>query len=150
MQQQTMPLLKRHRLLLKLLLKCYRYFDRHHDRLVHRCLRERNWDQLVPLYRELEFNFLLKQAPKEISKPTVKTTKKAQVQEATLDLFASIETPSESIVNDEVTNPNPQIEDRLAAYLLNPELAFNPNIPVQWDALKADSALSASIPGRTA
>lgn len=103
--------------------------------------QERNWDQLVPLYRELEFNSLLKQAPKEISKPTVKTTKKAQVQEATLDLFASIETPSESIVNDEATNPNPQIEDRLAAYLLNPELAFNPNIPVQWDALKADSAL---------
>ena len=103
--------------------------------------QERNWDQLVPLYRELEFNSLLKQAPKEISKPTVKTTKKAQVQDATLDLFASIETPSESIVNDEATNPNPQIEDRLAAYLLNPELAFNPNIPVQWDALKADSAL---------
>ena len=103
--------------------------------------QERNWDQLVPLYRELEFNSLLKQAPKEISKPTLKTTKKAQVQEATLDLFASIETPSESIVNDEATNPNPQIEDRLAAYLLNPELAFNPNIPVQWDALKADSAL---------
>lgn len=103
--------------------------------------QERNWDQLVPLYRELEFNSLLKQAPKEISKPTLKTTKKAQVQEATLDLFASIETPSESIVNDEVTNPNPQIEDRLAAYLLNPELAFNPNIPIQWDALKADAAL---------
>lgn len=103
--------------------------------------QERNWDQLVPLYRELEFNSLLKQAPKEISKPTLKTTKKAQVQEATLDLFASIETPSESIVNDEATNPNPKIEDRLAAYLLNPELAFNPNIPIQWDALKADSAL---------
>lgn len=103
--------------------------------------QERNWDQLVPLYRELEFNSLLKQVPKEISKPTLKTTKKAQVQEATLDLFASIETPSESIVNDEATNRNPQIEDRLAAYLLNPELAFNPNIPIQWDALKADSAL---------
>ncbi len=103
--------------------------------------QERNWDQLVPLYRELEFNSLLKQVPKEISKPTLKTTKKAQVQEATLDLFASIETPSESIVNDEATNHNPQIEDRLAAYLLNPELAFNPNIPIQWDALKADSAL---------
>jgi DNA polymerase-1 len=63
------------------------------------------------------------------------------VQEATLDLFASMETPSESLVNDATTRPNLQIEERLVAYLLNPELAFNPNIPVQWDALQADSAL---------
>ena len=91
------------------------------------------------MYRDLEFNSLLKQAPKELLKPAPKTTKK--VQEATLDLFASMETPSESLVNDATTRPNLQIEERLAAYLLNPELAFNPNIPVQWDALQADSAL---------
>lgn len=101
--------------------------------------QERNWEQLVQLYRDLEFNSLLKQAPKELLNPAPKTTKK--VQEATLDLFASMETPSESLVNDATTRPNLQIEERLAAYLLNPELAFNPNIPVQWDALQADSAL---------
>ena len=101
--------------------------------------QERNWEQLAKLYRDLEFNSLLKQAPKELLKPTPKTTKK--VQEATLDLFASMETPSESLVNDATTSTNLQIEERLAAYLLNPELAFNPNIPVQWDALQADSAL---------
>lgn len=101
--------------------------------------QERNWEQLAQLYRDLEFNSLLKQAPKELLKPAPKTTKK--VQEATLDLFASMETPSESLVNDATTRPNLQIEERLAAYLLNPELAFNPNIPVQWDALQADYAL---------
>ena len=101
--------------------------------------QERNWEQLAQLYRDLEFNSLLKQAPKELLKPAPKTTKK--VQEATLDLFASMETPSESLVNDATIRPNIQIEERLAAYLLNPELAFNPNIPVQWDALQADSAL---------
>ena len=101
--------------------------------------QERNWEQLAQLYRDLEFNSLLKQAPKELLKPAPKTTKK--VQEATLDLFASMETPSESLVNDATTSTNLQIEERLAAYLLNPELAFNPNIPVQWDALQADSAL---------
>ena len=101
--------------------------------------QERNWEQLAQLYRDLEFNSLLKQAPKELLKPAPKTTKK--VQEATLDLFASMETPSESLVNDATTRPNLQIEERLAAYLLNPELAFNPNVPVQWDALQADSAL---------
>ena len=101
--------------------------------------QERNWEQLAQLYRDLEFNSLLKQAPKELLKPAPKTTKK--VQEATLDLFASMETPSESLVNDATTRPNIQIEERLAAYLLNPELAFNPNVPVQWDALQADSAL---------
>ena len=101
--------------------------------------QERNWEQLAQLYRDLEFNSLLKQAPKELLKPAPKTTKK--VQEATLDLFASMETPSESLVNDATTRPNIQIEERLAAYLLNPELAFNPNIPVQWDALQSDSAL---------
>jgi DNA polymerase-1 len=27
------------------------------------------------------------------------------------------------------------------SYLLNPEVAYNPSLPIQWDALKADSAL---------
>lgn len=33
------------------------------------------------------------------------------------------------------------LEGRLVSYLLNPEVAYNPSLPIQWDALKADSAL---------
>ena len=55
--------------------------------------QERNWEKLVPLYMELEFNSLLKQAPIDSAKnPTViakKTTKKSKQSEATLDLFAA-------------------------------------------------------------
>ena len=33
------------------------------------------------------------------------------------------------------------VEGRLVSYLLNPEVAYNPSLPIQWEALKADSAL---------
>ena len=33
------------------------------------------------------------------------------------------------------------VEERLVSYLLNPEVAYNPSLPIQWEALKADSAL---------
>ena len=33
------------------------------------------------------------------------------------------------------------MEGRLVSYLLNPEVAYNPSQPIQWDTLKADSAL---------
>ena len=32
-------------------------------------------------------------------------------------------------------------EGRLVSYLLNPEVAYNPSQPIQWETLKADSAL---------
>lgn len=112
--------------------------------------QERNWDLLAPIYRELEFNSLLKQAPiAQSSIPSGRTgvgSKKAKPQEATLDLFASInpEPTPLPLRNDTEGLPNDtsdSVEGRLVSYLLNPEVAFNPNQPINWDALKADSSL---------
>ena len=109
--------------------------------------QERNWDLLAPLYRELEFNSLLKQAPASIANSPssiTKSTKKAKPQEATLDLFADLSSTIEAEAetqNSKLLIQNSQIEERLATYLLNPEVAFNPEQPVNWDALKADTSL---------
>ena len=108
--------------------------------------QEKDWDKLAPLYRELEFNSLLKQAPAEVDKVAVTTpNKKAKKPEATLDLFAQLETDTTSLPSreDAVDEQIPQesLEGRLVSYLLNPEVAYNPAIPIQWEALKADSAL---------
>lgn len=112
--------------------------------------QEKNWDKLAPLYRELEFNSLLKQAPnQQNSLPPGRSgvgSKKSTKTEATLDLFASInpETTPLPLRNDTEGLPNDtsdSVEGRLVSYLLNPEVAFNPNQPINWDALKADSSL---------
>ena len=112
--------------------------------------QEKDWDKLAPLYRELEFNSLLKQAPTEVAKQIVAApNKKAKKPEATLDLFAAVETDTtplplrrdtEGIPKDGATLQE-SLEGRLVSYLLNPEVAYNPSLPIQWDALKADSAL---------
>ena len=113
--------------------------------------QERDWEQLAPIYRELEFNSLLKQAPTLVANNQVssKLTKKAKPQEATLDLFASVETDTLSggyeedsgwIAKGETVSQD-SIEGRLVAYLLNPEVAYNPSQSIQWETLKADSAL---------
>ena len=112
--------------------------------------QEKDWDKLAPLYRELEFNSLLKQAPVEVAKVAVATpSKKAKKLEATLDLFAALEADTtllplredtEGIAKEEQT-PQESLEERLVSYLLNPEVAYNPSQPIQWDALKTDSAL---------
>ena len=112
--------------------------------------QEKDWDKLAPLYRELEFNSLLKQAPTEVAKQIVAApNKKAKKPEATLDLFAAFETDTtplplrrdtEGIPKDGATLQE-SLEGRLVSYLLNPEVAYNPSLPIQWDALKADSAL---------
>ena len=116
--------------------------------------QEKDWDRLAPLYRELEFNSLLKQAPTSAvntQSPIAnrQTTKKAKAPEATLDLFAAFDadtTPlSSTSVTEEVQTvadlPKESLEGQLVSYLLNPEVAYNPTQPIQWDALKADSAL---------
>ena len=112
--------------------------------------QEKNWDKLAPLYRELEFNSLLKQAPsQQNSLPSGRSgtgSKKSTKTEATLDLFASInpDTTPLPLQNDTEGLPNDtsdSLEGRLVSYLLNPEVAFNPNQPINWDALKADSSL---------
>lgn len=114
--------------------------------------QEKDWERLAPLYRELEFNSLLKQAPASIANsplPIAKATKKAKPQEATLDLFASVETDPLSggyeedngwIAKEKMVSQD-SIEGRLVSYLLNPEVAYNPSQPIQWEVLKADSAL---------
>ena len=115
--------------------------------------QERNWEKLAPLYRELEFNSLLKQAPVDLTNNLAvsakKTTKKSKQPEATLDLFAAAmpdttpiplrEDTVEIVVGTQGTNES--FEGRLVSYLLNPEVAYNPSQPIQWEALKADSAL---------
>lgn len=99
-------------------------------------LRDKDWAQLAPLYTQLEFNSLLKSAPAEASRPA--PARKAAPQEQTLSLFgdeSSAElTPAQAPKYD-------TIENRLCAYLLNPEVSFNPYREPDWDALKADSAL---------
>ena len=102
--------------------------------------QDKDWDKLAPLYRELEFNSLLKQAPNNEEKTQNSKVKSqnSKKNEATLDLFAAFdatETP------DAQPLPRESLEGRLVSYLLNPEVAYNPQQPVQWDALKADSAL---------
>ena len=101
--------------------------------------QERDWEKLISLYRELEFNSLLKQAPIEGANSKAKSPKKIKVEEATLDLFADMSVASTK--TQEQTPPTDNTEARLVSYLLNPEVAYNPNQPIQWDALKADPSL---------
>jgi DNA polymerase-1 len=111
--------------------------------------QEKDWDKLAPLYRELEFNSLLKQAP--IAQNTLSSvrgggsSKKVKPQEATLDLFAEVNPDTNQRVSEweekVVEVPKESLEGRLVSYLLNPEVAYNPSQPIQWEALKADSAL---------
>ena len=112
--------------------------------------QEKDWDKLAPLYRELEFNSLLKQAPVEVAKVVVATpSKKTKKPEATLDLFAALETDTTPLplrrdnggITEEEQTPQESLEGRLVSYLLNPEVAYNPSQPIQWETLKTDSAL---------
>ena len=127
--------------------------------------QEKDWERLAPLYRDLEFNSLLKQAPiAQSSLPSGRGgvgSKKSKPQEATLDLFAAMEMATDSAqesANGNLADPLPHryhtvttsmmsvdaeesVEGRLVSYLLNPEVAYNPSLPIQWEALKADSAL---------
>lgn len=90
---------------------------------------------LVRLYQELEFNTLIKKlAP--VSEPAPKKVKAAS-QEATLDLFAEEVAPVIKSPEEE----RREQEARLCAYLLNPEVAYNPNVEPNWEALKADENL---------
>ena len=115
--------------------------------------QERNWEKLAPLYRELEFNSLLKQAPVDLTNNLAvsakKTTKKSKQPEATLDLFAAAMPDTTPIplredtveIVDGTQGTIDSFEGRLVSYLLNPEVAYNPSQPIQWETLKADSAL---------
>ena len=101
--------------------------------------QERNWELLAPIYRELEFNSLLKQAPTALEQPAPKVGKKIRPQEATLDLFADMNPAIEHTMKQ--TSEEDDTKARLVSYLLNPEVAYNPDQPVNWEALEADTSL---------
>ena len=107
--------------------------------------KEPNKEALTALYRDLEFNTLLRKLePTQPSAPNVSTAPKKPAKPSApnqLDLFG---------FGDEAPQtPNPQtqnlsfdtIENRLCQYLLNPEVAFNPYKEPDWNALKADADL---------
>ena len=101
--------------------------------------QDRNWELLAPIYRELEFNSLLKQAPTALKQPAPKVGKKIKPQEATLDLFADMNPATEHTMKQ--TSEEDDSKARLVSYLLNPEVAYNPDQPVNWEALEADTSL---------
>ena len=108
--------------------------------------KEPNIDALAALYRELEFNTLLRKLepaeqpsqPRPSSKPS-KLIKPADPNQ--LDLFGGFEEEQPQITNHPSPITNDTIEARLCQYLLNPEVAFNPNKEPNWEALKADTDL---------
>ena len=109
--------------------------------------KEPNIEALTALYRELEFNTLLKKLgpsplnpPSLAEKPAPKKSKSAEPSQ--LDLFASPEDEqSSSLEGGKDVGNFDTIENRLCQYLLNPEVAFNPYKEPDWNALKADQAL---------
>ena len=108
--------------------------------------KEPNIDALTKLYQDLEFNTLLRKLspaaspmnpPSLADKPAPKKAKPADQNQ--LDLFATAEDEqSPSLEGREGVGVFDTIENRLCQYLLNPEVAFNPNKEPDWDALKAD------------
>ena len=115
--------------------------------------KEPNIDALAALYRELEFNTLLRKLepaeqptqPRPSSKPS-KPIKPADPNQ--LDLFGDFGENGDD--NSSLPFREGQgvgsssfdtIEARLCQYLLNPEVAFNPNKEPNWEALKADTDL---------
>ena len=102
--------------------------------------KEPNIEALSALYRDLEFNSLLRKLPQNTpnSPITPSAPKKSKPADpAQLDLFGF----GEEDPNNQSTPSTPTfdtIENRLCQYLLNPEVAFNPYKEPDWSALKAD------------
>ena len=102
--------------------------------------KEPNLEQLTALYRDLEFNTLLRKLEtNQPSQPKTPNTPKKPSDPTQLDLFAE---PDELTANSqEPTASYDTIENRLCQYLLNPEVAFNPYKEPDFAALKADADL---------
>lgn len=104
--------------------------------------KEPNMEALTALYRELEFNTLLRKLPQnapsvQITPIIQNTQKKAkQADPNQLDLFGFGEDTGSQ--EKQETPSFDTVENRLCQYLLNPEVAFNPYKEPNWDALKAD------------
>lgn len=112
--------------------------------------KEPNIDALTKLYQDLEFNTLLKKlTPSAISITNTPPSREGKGVGSSrkpsdpnqLDLFAAPEEQNDQMANDQTANAFDTIENRLCQYLLNPEVAFNPNKEPDWDALKADADL---------
>lgn len=112
--------------------------------------KEPNIDALAKLYQDLEFNTLLKKlTPSAISITNTPPSREGKGVGSSrkpsdpnqLDLFAAPEEQNDQMANDQTANAFDTIENRLCQYLLNPEVAFNPNKEPDWDALKADADL---------
>ena len=138
--------------------------------------KEPDTEALASLYRELEFNSLLRKlgtsgstsstssssspSPTSSSSSTISPAKPAKAPKPAdpnqLDLFAEPEEQSPSLervkssARSDCRWPSVElpgvglfdtIEARLCQYLLNPEVAFNPNKEPDWEALKADADL---------
>lgn len=97
-------------------------------------IKEKNWQDLRPIYEQLEFNSLLKSAPTKAPAISKEKSANKDMSGGTLDLFAEE-------VNEREVLQEDTIENRLCAYLLNPEVSFNPYVPAKWDELKKDTAL---------
>lgn len=111
-------------------------------------LRERNWDELRAIYTDLEFNSLLRDFPGQPGKSgkTGTTGKSGSVGSAgQLDLFAPMEVHTTDGEPDLFSQPQaPEYdtpENRLVAYLLNPEVSFNPYKAPDMDTLRANPEL---------
>ena len=105
--------------------------------------KEPNIEALSALYRELEFNTLLRKisptTPTAKTSPTSPAAPKKPKQDTSgmLDLFGE-----EDLTESQEALPNfDTVENRLCQYLLNPEVAFNPYKEPDFAALKADADL---------
>ena len=107
--------------------------------------KEPDIDALTALYRELEFNTLLRKLPSPADAAPQAPAKTKQAAKSAdpnqLDLFATAEEQNDQMVNDQTVNTFDTVENRLCQYLLNPEVAFNPYKEPDWEALKADPDL---------
>ena len=115
--------------------------------------KEPNIEALSALYRELEFNTLLRKleqtAPLTANRSPLTVTKKSKPADpAQLDLFGDFGGDGVDENNSlpfregqGVGSSFDTIENRLCQYLLNPEVAFNPYKEPDWNALKADADL---------
>ena len=121
--------------------------------------KEPDMEALSALYRELEFNTLLRKlgtssstSSSSLTSLTSSTSSSSSTRPSKaakpadpnqLDLFAAAEESPEAGDPSSVTRPPSfdTIENRLCQYLLNPEVAFNPYKEPDFAALKADADL---------
>lgn len=108
--------------------------------------KDPNLEQLMALYRDLEFNTLLKKLQPQNTQnipntPNIPSApKKAKPADPSqLDLFGFGE--DQNTPNTPSTPTFDTIENRLCQYLLNPEVAFNPYKEPDFAALKVDTDL---------